>query len=152
MARAGVPSPSTPAHASGTFAFLPLASGIQLVGLQSTLGVTVRNWIWSCLNHFQVSKFPAPSQAFASLVRCFFPAPLYLIISPYFPFSGDYQKASRLDTWISKRPSFRLSVRKQTESLECLYAGPCRLNVCRICWCFEVRTLGEFSTPSSPLW
>jgi len=24
--------------------------------------------------------------------------------------------------------------------------------LCRICWCSEVRTLGEFSTPSSPLW
>jgi len=24
--------------------------------------------------------------------------------------------------------------------------------LCRICWCFEVGTLGEFSTPCSPLW
>jgi len=79
---------------------------------------------------------------------------LYVAVSSCFPFSSDCPKAFRLDTWASKRPSFPLSVRKPTKRLE-------RLNICRVLpircpcriyWCFEVQTFGEFSTPSSPLW
>jgi len=102
---------------------------------------------------FQVSKCPAPSQAFVSLVRCFFPAPLYTVVLSCPPFSIDYPKAFRLDTRISKWPSFPPSREKTNEKTRMLI---CRVSLiqclCRIYWCFEVRTLGKFSTPSSPLW
>jgi len=71
--------------------------------------------------------------SFVPLVRCFLPylpAPIYVAVLSCLPFSSDYPKAFRLDTWASKRPPFRLSVRKPTKRLEHLHAGSCQFNAC----------------------
>ena len=69
------------------------------------------------------SRHIGSAQTFVMLTS----TPPHAVVLSCFPFSSDYPKAFRLDTRVSKRPSFPPSREKK---VECLYPRSCQFNVC----------------------